>query len=109
MSMMNFIDLDPKTFVRLTGVPTDDRPSDWHVNKHVTVTRGPSPAARNHSLVLQRADASEEWLVIGIKPAGDPVMEARMAPGPDETPVSVDPGALTIEATAEERDGLPDD
>jgi len=63
------VDASPRTFVRVEGLPFEDGPSTWHVNDH-PVIGSEGAAEMSHALVLQRGDASDEWLAVVIEGDG---------------------------------------
>jgi len=110
-------------FARVEGV--DDGPSEWHVNKHIVVTAA-SPAetgmvsrfdngdvppdATRHGFVLQRADASHEWLVLVVDEVSDggAVETAALADGERGEPEPVGSDVRVV-AVADSREALQAD
>lgn len=57
------IDAPPRLFLRLAGLPETEGASDWRVSSGYYGT-GDSAASIVHGKILQRADASADWLVL---------------------------------------------
>lgn len=66
----DLLNVEPRQYLTLSGFPSSGETSNWHVNKAVAM--GPSTGGKTHAVVLQRGDASAEWLAIIIenKPDG---------------------------------------
>lgn len=50
---------EPRSMLLLRGV-IDGETTEWHVNKNSAIMAG--EATRRHAIVLQKADASEQWV-----------------------------------------------
>lgn len=117
----DLLNLEEYAFTRLRGV--DDEPSDWHVNKRLLVAAdgedapamlerviegGPGGEGVSHALILQRADASAEWLVLIVNEHDDHAsLERAVLAGPTAAePDEVD-GDIEVVSIATDRDALP--
>lgn len=108
-----FAALGTETFITLDGF---DEKSNWHVNEHFAIGSGMKPLlmqllgpdtddiaagddTARHGIVLQRADASEEWLaiVVGQTDDGWDFRTSAHVDGPTADPEPVDPSNWTIE------------
>lgn len=78
--MNTLLELEPTEFAQLSNVPTYNHPTWWHVNNHIRITTSdrslPTVGAFSgivdmkdltNVLILQRADASTEWLLLAFK------------------------------------------
>jgi hypothetical protein len=96
--------LEPREYVTLEGFPSSGETSRWHVNKAVTI--GSSAEGTNHAIILQRADASDEWLAITIedKPDGlefttfNHIQDAMPPAGGEEPGDRIDPAGISLKS-----------
>lgn len=112
---------EPRTFVRLDGLPFHDGPTDWHVNNSFAIATGDDALEKmlatftrehvritgdtvSHGIILQRADASEEWLAFAV--SGGEIAHAARMRSAESNPHSFGPDGLSLIATAEDRGGL---
>ena len=100
---------DRGTFVRVDGLPFEEGPSDWHVNDHIYAEVDEDPLANllsrfntetgpqrgTHGLILQRADASEEW--IGLTVYEGEINFGFHVVDPLGEPEEIDVDAITVE------------
>lgn len=111
MTAHRFTELDSGLFVRLSPFGSYDEPTDWHVNGGIAAlaeARDLAPGSTTEGRVLQRADASPEWLVVVVRNEGDGwrFKEVRRASGETFNPEHID--ELDILDTAEDEEGLSD-
>lgn len=102
-------------FARIGGLPFADGETDWHVNEHLVamtgpqaledilqgmLTGGPPRGAEDvEQWVLQRADASPEWLVFVVE--GNEIAEARYVDGMNSSPEAFDSESVEVLAIGE--------
>lgn len=106
-------------FARIEGLPMKEGPTDWHVNEHIVVSYGGDGltgllsaiadvargvSAEVNGYILQRADATHEWLVITV--SDGEVGSAFHATGIGSEPNEFDASDLEVTSIAELEDGL---
>jgi len=97
MSDASFAELEPGTFVRLSGLTFDDEPSDWHLNDAVRTAIEIENAG--DGLIFQRAAGHREWLTV-ITEGGTPV-EIQLVDSVGGSEAVGDVDEIEIVATAE--------
>lgn len=124
---VKFADLEPQSFVRISGF--DEEPSDWHVNNNFTIGAGPGNPLEGilnqftadsvdldddttitHGIVLQRADASEEWLAIIVEETSESIEVNHVAhmESPEDEPEPLEANLQVLE-TSQTKINLGDD
>ena len=106
-----------RTFVRLDGLPFYGGTTDWHVNNNFAIASGDDVVEQilarftrehvritgdsvTHGIILQRADASEEWLAFAV--SGGEIAHAARMRSASANPESFDADALELVDTAED-------
>jgi hypothetical protein len=117
-----FAKLRPEQFVTLSGLSFESGTSDWHVNDVVGFNKGEKPlnavlkamngqsdtmSGTYRCIVLQRADASAEWLGIVIKSTELGWDYEQLFRFKGSSPSRMDPP--TLEAVGDDAEGLGDD
>lgn len=114
--------LEPRDFVRLVGLPFEEDSSDWHVNDKMVFSAGGAAFSDlltaltpdgvesddvSEVYVLQRADASEDWLTLVLEDGE--VAEAFRTEHPEGDHQPFDYEGLNVVAISDNRGDLKDD
>jgi hypothetical protein len=98
----DLLNVEPRQYLTLSGFPSSGDTSKWHVNKAVAM--GPSTGGKTYAIVLQRSDASAEWLAIIIEDNSDGIEFSTFNHFEGEEPslrgddpgTSVDPNGISV-------------
>ena len=101
-------------FARIEGLPMKEGPTNWHVNEHIVVSHGGDGltgllsaiadvargvSAEVNGYILQRADATHEWLVLTV--SDGEIGSAFHASGIGSEPNEFDASDLEVTSIAE--------